>query len=442
MILKGSQRSHGRKLAQHLLNEADNDFVEVHEVSGFLSDDVTGAFMEIENIAKGTRCKQPYFSVSLNPPDDASVTMEMFEEAANLIAEAQGLEDQPRVMVFHEKEGRRHAHVVWSRIDAESMTAKNLPHFKNKLQNISRDLFFEHQWKLPPGLRDRSLKSPTNVTLAEWQAAKRRGKNAIDQKKLIRQCWSASTDKAGFETALKDHGYLLAKGDRRNSHVIVCHDGEIFAVSRATGLKAKQVRERLGETDRLRSVDDAKQVHIRDVRRQFSNMAGEVRDQLSGQRAELDRERKRLIQKHRIERIALDNGQAERWRQESAERASRFKTGLSGFWQRLSGQNRKITNQNAKEAYEALQRDRAQRQQLIDDQLEERQIIEKQRMKLRQKAMGLVQDLRTDRDRLIAVLTNPTQKKVRRRNTRSQQQVDSNRWLDKELGSGLIESTI
>ena len=432
MILKGSQRSHGRKLAQHLLNDVDNDFVEVHQVSGFLSDDMMGALMEIENIAKGTRCKQPYFSVSLNPPDDASVTLEMFEDAADRIAEAQGLEDQPRVMVFHEKEGRRHAHIVWSRIDAETMTAKNLPHFKNKLQNLSRDLFFEHQWKMPPGLRDRSHKSPTNVTLAEWQAAKRRGKNAIDQKKLIQQCWAASDSRAGFEAALKDHGYLLAKGDRRNSHVIVCHDGEIFAVSRATGLKAKAVRERLGETDQIRSVDEAKQIHIQDVRRQFSNMAGEIRDDISSQRAELNKERKRLIQNHRNERATLDEGQAERWKQESETRASMFKTGLSGFWQRLSGQNRKIAEQNSKEAYEALQRDRAQRQQLIDDQLKERKVIDRQRVELRQQAMGLVQDLRSDRDRLIEALTNPTSKPSRRRNTRSQNRAETHAWLNIE----------
>jgi len=61
-----------------------------------------------------------------------------------------------------------------------------------------------------------------------------------------------------------------------------------------------------------------------------------------------------------------------------------------------------------------LQRDRAQRQQLIDDQLEERQIIDKQRITLRQQAMGLVQDLRSDRDRLIEALNAPQQKKSRK----------------------------
>ncbi|MEP4151482.1 MAG: relaxase/mobilization nuclease domain-containing protein, partial [Lentilitoribacter sp.] len=224
-ILKGAQRGHALHLARHLLNDRDNDFVDVHEVSGFLCDDVTGAFKEIQAISKGTRCKQPFFSVSINPPADVSVTVEMFEKAADRIAEANGLSEQPRAIVLHEKEGRRHAHVVWSRIDAANMTAINLPHFKNKLQSVSRDLYWEYQWKMPNGLRDRSLKSPTNVTLAEWQVAKKRGKNAIDQKKLIQQCWAVSDNKTSFEEALAEHGYLLARGDRRNSHVIVCHDG-------------------------------------------------------------------------------------------------------------------------------------------------------------------------------------------------------------------------
>ena len=38
-------------------------------------------------------------------------------------------------------------------------------------------------------MMDSADKNPTNVTLAEWQSAKRRGRNAIDQKKLIHECW-------------------------------------------------------------------------------------------------------------------------------------------------------------------------------------------------------------------------------------------------------------
>lgn len=419
MILKGSQRGNAKKLAVHLLNDEDNDFVEVHEVSGFLSDDVTGAFKEVQAITKGTRCRQPFFSVSLSPPTDASVTVEMFEDAADRIADANGLAGQPRAIVFHEKEGRRHAHVVWSRINSATMTAKNLPHFKNKLQALSRDLFFEHQWKLPPGLRDKSLKSPTNVSLVEWQAAKLRGKNAIDQKKLIRQCWSASDGRAGFEAALKDHGYTLAKGDRRG-HVIVCHDGEVLAVARATGLKAKIVRERLGDAEQLPSVEQTMARHANDVRGQFVRMAGEARHDLSNRRIRLEKQRKQLITRQHSERAAIDKGQAARWAKESAARSSHFKSGLSGFWQRLSGQRRQIEEKNADEAYAALQRDRVQRQQLIDAQLKECRAIDQQRVQLRGQAFGLVKDMRSDRDRLIAKLTEP-QVSVSRRKARRQQ---------------------
>ena len=60
MILKGAQRSGAKALAVHLLNDSDNDHVELHEILGFLSNDVTGAFKEIQAIAKGTRCRQPF----------------------------------------------------------------------------------------------------------------------------------------------------------------------------------------------------------------------------------------------------------------------------------------------------------------------------------------------------------------------------------------------
>ena len=68
MILQGSQRSGARQLAADLLNSRDNEHVEVHELRGFCADDLQGAFQEIEATSRGTRAKQPLFSLSLNPP--------------------------------------------------------------------------------------------------------------------------------------------------------------------------------------------------------------------------------------------------------------------------------------------------------------------------------------------------------------------------------------
>ena len=123
MILKGAQRGGWSRLAEHLLNLTDNDHVEVHEVSGFLADDLMGALQEVDAIAKGTRCKQFFFSVSFNPPEDQDVSIDAFEDAIARVEAKLGLDGQPRAVVFHEKNGRRHSHCVWSRINSAEMKA-------------------------------------------------------------------------------------------------------------------------------------------------------------------------------------------------------------------------------------------------------------------------------------------------------------------------------
>lgn len=43
MILKGSQRGGAKQLGLHLLKTAENEHVEIHDVRGFMTDDVVGA---------------------------------------------------------------------------------------------------------------------------------------------------------------------------------------------------------------------------------------------------------------------------------------------------------------------------------------------------------------------------------------------------------------
>ena len=117
MILKGSQRGNGRALAHHLLNRKENDHVEVHDIRGLAAESLGTALLEIEAVSKGTKCQQPLFAVAFNPPQDTNLSIEEFEAAFADVERKLGLGDQPRAVVFHEKQGRRHAHVVWSRID-------------------------------------------------------------------------------------------------------------------------------------------------------------------------------------------------------------------------------------------------------------------------------------------------------------------------------------
>lgn len=169
MILKGSQRGGAKQLAHHLLKVQENEHVDIHQISGFASENLHEALHEIYAVSQGTRCRQFLLSLSLNPPQTESVPVEYFEKALNDIEKELGLEGQPRVVIFHEKEGRRHAHCVWSRINIEEMKAINLPYYKYKLRDISKQLYLHYGWQLPKGFIDREERNPLNFTLDQWQ---------------------------------------------------------------------------------------------------------------------------------------------------------------------------------------------------------------------------------------------------------------------------------
>lgn len=123
MILKGSQRAGASALADHLMNDRDNDHVTVLQIRGFVADDLHGALAEVHAISKATQCTQFMFSLSLNPPQDHVASEQNFLDAASRAEQALGLGNQPRAIIIHEKEGRRHAHVVWSRITGNKSEA-------------------------------------------------------------------------------------------------------------------------------------------------------------------------------------------------------------------------------------------------------------------------------------------------------------------------------
>lgn len=140
MILKGSQRGGAGALARHLLRMDENEHVTLREVRGFVAEDVHGALAEAEAIAKGTKCKQHLFSLSLNPPRDGQALPEDLIAAADEAEKRLGLAGCHRIIVEHEKNGRRHAHAVWSRIDPSTLKSVNMAFFKTRLAELSRDL--------------------------------------------------------------------------------------------------------------------------------------------------------------------------------------------------------------------------------------------------------------------------------------------------------------
>lgn len=370
MILVGNQRSGAKNLALHLLKE-ENEHVEVHEIRGFASQNLTAALNEAYAISRATKCKQYLFSLSLNPPPDEKVNIADFESAIERIEERLGLSGQPRAIVFHEKEGRRHCHTVWSRINAEEMKAVPLPFTKRKLQEIARDIYLEHGWTMPRGLASSRETDPRNFTLAQWQQAKRTGKDPRGIKAGFQDSWSISDSKAAFIHALDERGYKVARGDRRG-FVAVDFRGEVYAIAKWANVKTKQVRTRLGDEKALPSAQEVK----KQIAQEMLSVMYKFKDKLGAQKQErnkqFEKRRQELITRQRAERKSLRDKLDQRQTAECAERHNRYRKGIVGFWDRLSGTHNRIKKQNEKETHQATIRDRAEKDALITRHLEQR----------------------------------------------------------------------
>ena len=374
MILVGNQRGGARNLAAHLLSP-ENENVEVHEVRGFAADDVHGAFQEAHAMSKGTRCQQFLFSLSFNPPPRERVQTHVFEAAIARAEEKLGLSDQPRVIIFHEKEGRRHAHVVWSRIDPEEMKAVPLSFTHRKLQDLSRELYLEHGWRMPEGLADRSRSDPRNFTLEEWQQAKLQGNDPRTIKTALQDAWAVSDNRQALIHALKERGFTLARGDRRG-YLAVDHKGELYSLPKWAGVKTKDVRARLGEAETLPSLDEAKAHIAQEMQPALTRWQQELAQRLEAQHARFETHKRGLLERQMAERQKLFDGIEERRIKETQARQERFRTGIAGLWDRLRGEHRRLREENEKDAYDALLRDRREKDELIFTQLEQRRALQ------------------------------------------------------------------
>lgn len=401
MILKGSQRGGGGDLAVHLLRTDENEHVRVHELRGFASENVRDAFREVQAIARGTKCRQYLFSLSLSPPTGESVGVPVFEAAIARIEQKLGLEGQPRAVVLHEKEGRRHAHCVWSRIDADTMTARPLPFFKQRLMAVARDLYLDHGWKMPRGFANWRERDPTNFTLAEWQQAKRQHVDPRWLKQTLQECWRGSDNLPAFRHALEERGFFLAKGDRRG-FVVLDHGGDVWSLARMLDVKAKEVKARLGDGEKLPSVEKTlKTIAERvtpTIRRHVEESRGRFRERsakLAGYKAE-------MTLHHRKARADLDARQKAEWDAETRQRAARLPKGLRGLWSRLTGKYKQVRDFNAQEAQRSRERQERERQALIDKQLAQRAVLQERFRDLRRRQAELLLDLRRDIGRYLA----------------------------------------
>ncbi|MDQ0314600.1 relaxase/mobilization nuclease domain-containing protein [Amorphus orientalis] len=402
MILHGNQRGGARDLAIHL-TKPENERVEIHELRGFVSDTLEGAFQESYALSRATRCKQHLYSLSINPPANADIEAGHFVDAANRAEKQLGLDGQPRAIVFHDKRGmdgelRRHAHVVWCRIDPETMTARQLSYDKTKLREVSRELHIDHDLKMPPGLQNSKDRNPRNFTLEEWQQCKRAEKDPRAVKEAFQDCWSISDSRQAFASALEERGYILAQG--RRGHVAVDYKGEKYAVSRYVGIKAKDVRARLGKADDLPSIEHAQEKAARQIAERLKELEAEQKAEIQTKREREAEQKRRTEAAQEREAAKLQEEQRQRQSLEDQARQERIRHGLWGLWDRITGKRKEAERLNAQEAAQARERDRREAERLEQEQARQRERERQRAQTERRKNEEAVQEIRADVEQL------------------------------------------
>ena len=277
---------------------------------------------------------------------------EYFEQAIEAAEQRLGLSGHSRVVVFHEKQGRMHAHCVWSRLYADPETgklkAKNLPFDRVRLQELSKELYLQHGWKLPKRLEQQEITSEQKYTRAEWLQFKRSGVDPEYDKAAIRKAYEASNNLDELKDRLKKAGFLLCNG-KRSFLALNMQTLEPTALTRATGQRIKAIKEKCGDGKSLPSLESVKGEALEKRSASIDKLITDTKTTHAKELAPFKKLRDGLVAKQRTERLKLK--QIQYWAEENLEkhRATEFKKGIRRFFDKVTGKERRTRNRHAEE---------------------------------------------------------------------------------------------
>ena len=263
MIIKGKSRGNGAQLGKYLVTRGKNEHIRVIEVRGVSAEDVPGAVCEMDALSVGARTEKGLYHATINTPIDERLTDAQRAYAVDRLEAALGLAGQPRTVVVHEKKGREHCHVVWSRIDIDRMAAISDSNNFAKHEQVARELEREFGHRRVQGAhveregRERPERTPSH---AEMLQSDRTGLSPKEAKAQVTESWRSTDSGRAFAAALEDNGWILARGDRRDFVVIDPTGGVHSLARRVEGAKAKDIRERMGDLDpsQFPNIEEAK----------------------------------------------------------------------------------------------------------------------------------------------------------------------------------------
>jgi len=265
MIIKGKSRAGPQQLAKHLGNAEKNERVSLIETRGTVAQDLRGALVEMDALAAGTRCERSLYHAAISPEPPHRLTPEQRAEAIDALEERLGLCGHARVVVMHEKLGRQHIHVVWSRIDLARMRSVSDSHNYRKHEEVARELerrFGHDRVQGAHHERDGVERPDRTPSRAELQQQERTGVTGKRVKEEVTAAFRASDGPEAFRAALEQRGYLLARGDRRD-YVVIDRKGGVHSLARRIdGMKAAELREFMAPVslEAVPTIDQAREI--------------------------------------------------------------------------------------------------------------------------------------------------------------------------------------
>jgi len=238
MIITGDSHT-GRGLGAYLLKDK-NDRVEEWGIRGDIPRNLKETLNDWRSDSLGTNCTKPLYHAQLNP--DRTLSREEFYKAIELFEKVMGFENQPRVIVLHENKGRRHIHVVYSRMDENGHAIPdswNYVHHEKAAREIEKILGLE---KTQGVFIDRKGQRPERTpSQAAIQQAERLKLDLKQIKTEVRKLYQYSDNGHAFVAALESEGFKLAHGDQ-DCYVIVDKVGGVHSLLRVVDVKADLLR--------------------------------------------------------------------------------------------------------------------------------------------------------------------------------------------------------
>jgi hypothetical protein len=265
MIANGGSYRNARWWANHL-KARENDRAEVVASYGLRSDNIPDMLREMEALAQGTRCENYFYQMNLNPVGNEQLTEQQWDRAREIAEKHHGFEGQAYFVVEHVKNGRLHHHIVWSRVDLETMRAISDSHDARTNHAIARRIEWELGLQKVTGPYDREPGEPRPKRAPKPWEMYRGMKTGLDPRDIaaeVTELFHQSGSGREFQQALEAHGYMLVQGDRRGFLILDTAGKEHSLARRLDGVTTKELNAFMRDVDRqsLPTVEQGKAMY-------------------------------------------------------------------------------------------------------------------------------------------------------------------------------------